>query len=200
MIDAEGNAYTYYPEELDRGFHNAAEARGLLEDSSVWVRTLAETARERMGCRAFRRFFAFTCMHSIPPNRQALFDHFIDELCPQHHNENLDQQRERAYQHLEYIFRQWDSTCTANGLVGPANYDARYVEIQLVQEPSGEYVGDDPDADRPRDSWRRLADRNRLRFNRGQRIAFERIIASIEGNIEQKLFRLKGEGGTGMRD
>ena len=155
VIDSEGHAYTYRPEDQDHGYREAAEARGLLEDNSVWVRTLAESARERMGCRAFRRFFAATCMHSIPPNRQALFDHFLDELCPQHINETPDHQRERAYQYLEYIFRQWDSTCTANGLVGPANYDERNVEIDLEQEPRGEYVGDDPDAHRPRDSWRR---------------------------------------------
>jgi len=105
VTDNDGNRHVFFPDDPDRGYHEAALAHGLLEDNSVWVRTLEEASRERMGCRAFRRFFSYTCMHSIPPDRQALFNHFLDALAPRRGNETVEQQRERAYQQLEYIFR-----------------------------------------------------------------------------------------------
>jgi hypothetical protein len=200
VVDADGNRRVYSPNDPDKGYHDAAVARGLLEDNSVWVRTLEEANRERMGCRAFRRFFAFTCMHSIPPDRQALFNHFLDQLVPQNGNETADQQRERAYQHLEYIFRQWDTTCHHNGLEGPRHFNEAFVEQELQREPSTEFVADDPDAHQTRNWWRRYADNNRARFNTQQATDFERIMAALNStdpNI-QRLFRLKGEAGSGV--
>jgi hypothetical protein len=187
------------PDDLERGYHEAATARGLLEDNIAWVRTLEEAARERMGCRAFRSFFARTCAHSIPPNRQALFDHFLNELAPRIGNETVEQQTQRAYQHLEYIFRQSDSTCQANGLEGPRNYNSEFVERDMEREPTTEYLADDPGAHQTRNWWQRYADRNKVRFNSGQAAQFNRLLSAVESNDPSAmgLFRLKGEGGSG---
>lgn len=200
MVDVNGNSRIFFPNNPDKGYHDAAVARGLLEDNNIWVRTLEEAARERMGCRAFRSFFAYTCVHSIPPDRQALFDHFIDQLAPRIGNETAEQQIQRAYQHLEYIFRQGDTTCQENGLEGPQQYNERFVEQDNERSQRTEYIADDPDAHQTRNWWRRYADDHKAHFNPGQRAAFDRIIAALESGdiITPRLFRLKGEGGTGI--
>jgi hypothetical protein len=196
--DAGGNTQIFFPEDPERGYHDAAVARGLLEDNNIWIRTIEEAARERMGCRAFRRFFAYTINQSIPPDRQGLFNHFINELCPRRANETPEQQIERAYQHLEHIFRQWDTDCRANGLEGPQAYNEQSVEADLRREPATEYVADDPDAHRSRNWWHNYAERNKARFNNDQRAAFERILTAVDSHdpAAQRCFRLKGEGGT----
>ena len=199
MVEADGNRRVFFPDDPDRGYHAAALARGLLEDNNIWIRTLEESARERMGCRAFRRFFAYTVMHSIPPDRQGLFDHFVGQLAPRIGNETREQQRERAYQHLEYIFRQWDSTCEANGLVGPANYNEAFVRQDLQREPRTEFVADDPDAHQTRDWWRRYADERIAAFRPSQSTAFNRILGAVDRTNSdfQLLYRVVGDAGTG---
>jgi hypothetical protein len=199
VVDADGNRHTFFPNDPDRGYHDAAVSRGLQEDNSVWVRTIEEAARERMGCRAFRTFFVSTLINSIPPDRQELFNHFLDQLAPRIGNETVEQQTQRAYQHLEYIFRQRDTTCRNNGLEGPSNYNESFVEREIQREPSTQFVADDPDAHQTRDWWRRYADGHKSRFNQGQNDAFNRIIGAVESNdpTTKRLFRLKGEGGTG---
>ena len=153
------------------------------------------------GVPTFRRFFAATCMHSIPPDRQELFNRFLGEIAPRIGNENREQQREWAYQHLEYIFRQWDTTCRANGLEGPLHYNEAFVEQDSRRDLSTEFVADDPDAHQTCSWWRRYADGHlrQVRRNAGQSAAFDRIIGAVECTDPnaQRLFRLKGEGGTG---
>ena len=148
----DGNTHTFFPENPERGYHDAEVARGLLEDNNIWIRTIEEAARERLGCRAFRRFFVYTLMHSIPPERQGLFNHFLNELSPRRANETPEQQTERAYQHLEHIFRQWDTDCRTNGFEGPLLYNQQFVEADLHMEPATDYIADDPDAHRSR-NW-----------------------------------------------
>jgi hypothetical protein len=144
---------------IETGYHEAAIKLGLLDSNEMWMKVCREAADERMGCRSFRLFFARTLEHGRPPDPQALFDAFLDELCPRRRaiNETEPQQRERAYGYIEHIFqREHNTTCTEKGLRGPRNYDEDRVIADLNQEHRAENVADDPDAPRSRTTWQTI--------------------------------------------
>lgn len=106
-------------------FTKAAEHLGLLEDPDVWVRSIEDAAREyhpkRLMCywldviltnnSRLRRFFASLVYNAAPPNPGEIFKRVLDKLWPPAPGLTEDWRRRRTLNHLEYCFRQFNTSC-----------------------------------------------------------------------------------------
>lgn len=177
-------------------FRDACLARGLLEDDGEWRKCLQEACEMQTGWR-LRRLFATILIFCEPLRPEELWAEFRQYMCD-------DLARRMA------------------GMVGLRDvtpddiYDYGLYLLQEVLRNEGRSLADWPSMPRPRCDWanqrentliteqlnfdvneqRRLWEERLPQLNTGQRLAYDDIIASVDGQAGS-LFFISGPGGTG---
>ncbi|KAH7711876.1 helitron helicase-like protein [Aphelenchoides avenae] len=182
-------------------FTEAARHYGLLEDPNVWVKSINDAADEFQSAWKLLRYFAALLVNAAPPQPQDIFDEVLDRLWPPAGQswQTPEWRRRKTLNHLEYCFRQFNTTCRE--MLG---YDVAYNETEALRDDElggvPTHVGADAGAGHRR-SWKQYWQQNYKRMNEGQENAFSVIKSAVEGSrtdeVRLKLFMLEGAGGTG---
>jgi hypothetical protein len=186
--------------ELHPTFRAACQAMGLLEDDQEWLRTFEEAAHFRTGT-YLRSLFTIALLHGSvtdPPALWAQFKHTICDDLP-HRLSRLEDWPDSASQRstriddyglflISKILAEANRTLSEFGLPEPET-DWQPI-FATVDQAAAEETS--------REEYQETAIKMRQSLNDDQRVAFERIITSLEDpGCDRKNFYIQGPGGTG---
>ncbi|KAL3076362.1 hypothetical protein niasHS_011781 [Heterodera schachtii] len=185
-------------------FVGTCQHLGLQVSDEVFRRAMQEACAEMSNLKRLQHYFAMLLAHAHPPNPQALFDEFLNEMNPPvaaNHPGVVPKSAEiRAAEvmlNLEYYLNCMGTNTNDVGLKGlPVGYDFQQ-QAQLLEQDNifDSFYGED--AGQRRKPPQQVAVEQIGRLNPDQRDAFDEISASILGGCDQKLFFLEGAGGCG---
>ncbi|XP_053164882.1 uncharacterized protein LOC128350484 [Hemicordylus capensis] len=166
-------------------FQEAAKARGLINDETVWESTLEDAAQYNMPTQ-LRELFACICVFASLQNMQELFtkyeDHLIEDYAHKHlhHNKECTVCRDLALQEIEKFLTLHGKRCTDYGLTYNKHNTKHLTETysQAYENQTAEHMS--------------------KTFNAEQRAAMKEIITASQNNkLEHRCFFLDGPGGSG---
>jgi len=183
-------------------FEAAAKHRGLIENNDLWIKTCKEASDEIKNSFSFRRWFAVLLFHVTPSDPQQVFEQCLDLLVtPLPNGDNESRRRETALQHIEYVLRQFNSSCETIGLQQPMAYNHEMVDEEVNREWHPDHIGNLLDGgDGTRFSWQAVAEDHIGKLNEQQHAGFIKIITAVRAHPKQKIcrcFHVSGDGGSG---
>lgn len=104
-------------EEPCTTFNEAAKRLGLLDSDEFWKEVMKDAVCEKMKFQNLIRHFAQLIFYHPPNDPKAMFDLFLNDMCPQPLNEQDPETskiiRKRLVLHkIEYYLRKLGSDCT----------------------------------------------------------------------------------------
>ncbi|XP_053149091.1 uncharacterized protein LOC128343682 [Hemicordylus capensis] len=157
-------------------FQEAAKARGLINDETVWESTLEDAAQYNMPTQ-IRELFTYICVFASLQNMQELFtkyeDYLIEDYAHKHlqHNKECTVCRDLALQEIEKFLTLHGKRCTDYGLTYNKHNTKHLTETynQAYENQTAEHMS--------------------KTFNDEQRAAMEEIItASQNDKLEHRCF------------
>ncbi|XP_057375147.1 uncharacterized protein LOC130696087 [Daphnia carinata] len=176
---------------LHSTFKEAAIARNLMADDSVWERVMAEAVEFEMPIQ-LRQLFVNICVHCSPTNAQLLFNnnlqHLTEDFTRRGHEDEIA--KNLALKCIQDMLRQSGHNLEEFQLPVP--------DFQMIQR----LIEDEADegADEVRAQKRRLGELMVAQLNMEQQAIFDRVMASVNDHGRSSAnhqFFLDGPGGTG---
>ncbi|ODM91168.1 ATP-dependent DNA helicase PIF4, partial [Orchesella cincta] len=160
-------------------FVEAAKLLNLLEDDDNWNKTMEEACQYQMPSQ-LRMLLATIFLIGEPTNPRALYYKFRDALMEDFiRNHDVEYAEQKSLRDIENHLLQFGKDCVHFGLPTPMAMEDNDNAEPIIQRNAIE-------------SERLIA-----LMNTEQRDAFNMIMDSVEGRIDQKCFFLSGVGGSG---
>ena len=181
--------------QVHNTFGEAALALGLLEDDEEWIRCLEEAALSHSP-RMLRHLFAMILNLCAPSEPLKLWDRFAHDLSEDFLHaltRHLAADDPEIPNHVETAKRNalFDINTVLQGVGSGLD---RFPELPQTKECSN--AASEEDEEDLEDLGNRALQKVD-RLNEGQKVVFNRIIAAVSGESQQKLYFVDGPGGTG---